>query len=159
MILMDKEYFMRAALDLAFKAQELGEVPVGAVIVRNDEIIGRGYNRSIIAMDPTAHAEVVALRDAAQNLGNYRLLDCTLFVTLEPCVMCIGALFHARIKRLVYAAADPKTGVCGSLLNLPAETRLNHHLEVIGGVLATEAGSLLRQFFISKRNSGKALLL
>ena len=153
------QYFLQAALDLALKAQALGEVPVGAVIVRNGEIIGRGYNRSISAMDPTAHAEVMALRDAAQNLGNYRLLDCMLFVTLEPCTMCIGALFHARIKRLVYAAADPKTGVCGSVLNLPAESGLNHHLEVSGGVLADEASSLLKQFFIIKRSSGKATLL
>ncbi|SDH31430.1 tRNA adenosine(34) deaminase TadA [Nitrosomonas sp. Nm132] len=156
---MNDEYFMRVALDLAFKAQELGEVPVGAVIVRKGEIIGRGYNRSIVAMDPTAHAEVTALRDAAQNLHNYRLLDCTLFVTLEPCTMCIGALFHARIKRLVYAAADPKTGVCGGVLNLPAETRLNHHLEVTGGVLAHEASGLLKQFFIRKRNPDKIVLL
>lgn len=156
---MNDEYFMQAALDLACVAQELGEVPVGAVIVREDEIVGRGYNRSISAMDPTAHAEVTALRDAAQNLRNYRLLDCTLFVTLEPCTMCIGALFHARIKRLVYAAVDPKTGVCGGVLNLPAETRLNHHLEVSGGVLAHEAGKLLRQFFVRKRDPGKIILL
>lgn len=151
------EYFMRAALDLAMKAQELGEVPVGAVVVREGEIIGRGFNRSIVAMDPTAHAEVTALRDAAQHVRNYRLLDCTLFVTLEPCTMCIGALFHARIKRLVYAASDAKTGVCGGVLNLPAETRLNHHLEVSGGVLAVEASILLRQFFIRKRHLGKTV--
>lgn len=156
---MNDEYFMRAALDLADVAQELGEVPVGAVVVRRGEILGRGYNRSISAMDPTAHAEVTALRDAAQNLRNYRLLDCTLFVTLEPCTMCIGALFHARIGRLVYAAADPKTGVCGGVLNLPAETRLNHHLEVCGGVLADEASKLLKQFFIRKRDLGKIALL
>lgn len=151
------EYFMRAALDLAMKAQELGEVPVGAVVVREGEIIGRGFNRSIVARDPTAHAEVTALRDAAQYLRNYRLLDCTLFVTLEPCTMCIGALFHARIKRLVYAASDAKTGVCGGVLNLPAETRLNHHLEVSGGVLSVEASILLRQFFIRKRHLGKTV--
>ena len=155
---MNDEDFMRAALDLARMAQELGEVPVGAVIARDGKIIGRGYNRSISAMDPTAHAEVSALRDAAQYVRNYRLPECTLFVTLEPCAMCIGALFHARIKRLVYAAADPKTGVCGSVLNLPAETRLNHHLEVSGGVLAQEAGALLKQFFIRKRHSGKNIL-
>lgn len=156
---MNDEYFMRAALDLALKAQELGEVPVGAVVVSKGEIIGRGHNRSIVARDPTAHAEVTALRDAAQNLHNYRLSDCILFVTLEPCAMCIGALFHARIKRLVYAAADPKTGVCGSVINLPAEARLNHHLEVTGGVLAHEAGRLLKQFFIRKRNPDKTVLL
>jgi tRNA(adenine34) deaminase len=156
---MNDEYFMRVALDLACMAQELGEVPVGAVIVCNGEIVGRGYNRSISALDPTAHAEVTALRDAAHNLRNYRLLDCTLFVTLEPCTMCIGALFHARIKRLVYAASDPKTGVCGGVLNLPAETRLNHHLEVCGGVLAHEASRLLTQFFIKKRDTSKAAFL
>lgn len=154
---MNDEDFMRIALDLAWQAQELGEVPVGAIIVKNGEIIGRGYNRSILAMDPTAHAEVMALRDAAKNSGNYRLSDCTLFVTLEPCAMCIGALFHARIKRLVYAATDPKTGVCGSVLNLPAETKLNHHLTVSGGVLAHEASQVLKQFFITKRNLSKAI--
>jgi tRNA(adenine34) deaminase len=144
-------YFMTAALELAQQAQAIGEVPVGAVITKEDAIIGRGYNRSIVATDPTAHAEVMALRDAAQYQGNYRLLDCTLYVTLEPCVMCIGALFHARIMRLVFAATDPKTGVCGSVINLPAETRLNHHLQVTGGILATEASLMLKQFFVQRR--------
>lgn len=144
---------MRAALELAQQAQAIGEVPVGAVVVKDNEIIGRGTNQSITTMDPTAHAEVMAMRDAAQNVGNYRLLDCTLYVTLEPCVMCIGALFHARIARLVYAATDPKTGVCGSVIDLPAETRLNHHMQVSGGVLAEEASTMLKQFFAARRKT------
>lgn len=144
---------MLAALELAQQAQAIGEVPVGAVVVNAGAIIGRGYNRSITTMDPTAHAEVMAMRDAAQNIGNYRLSDCTLYVTLEPCVMCIGALFHARIARLVYAAADPKTGVCGSVIDLPAETRLNHHMQVSGGVLAEEASTMLKQFFAARRKT------
>ncbi len=142
---------MYSAFELAQQAQAIGEVPVGAIIVKDSAIIGRGYNRSIVAADPTAHAEVMALRDASQNLNNYRLLDCTIYVTLEPCTMCIGALFHARIMRLVYAASDPKTGVCGSVIDLPAETRLNHHMQVTGGVLATEASTLLKQFFAERR--------
>ncbi len=142
---------MQAAFELARQAQVIGEVPVGSVVVKDGRIIGRGYNRSIADTDPTAHAEVMALRDAAHDLGNYRLLDCTLYVTLEPCIMCMGALFHARIKRLVYAAADPKTGACGSVINLSSETRLNHHMQVSGGVLAEEASALLRQFFAQRR--------
>ena len=143
--------FMRAALELARQAQAIGEVPVGAVVVREGIIVGRGYNCSITMMDSTAHAEVMAIRDAGQSEGNYRLLDCTLYVTLEPCVMCIGALFHARISRLVFAATDPKTGVCGSVINLPAEARLNHHMQVSGGVLAAQASALLKQFFAARR--------
>lgn len=142
---------MRIALALARQAQDDGEVPVGAVIVQNEVVVGRGYNRSIIATDPTAHAEVMAMRDAGNNLANYRLLDCTLYVTLEPCVMCIGAIFHARIKRLVYAAADPKTGACGSVIDLPSEIRLNHHMQVTAGVMASEASLLLKQFFAHRR--------
>lgn len=144
---------MRGALALAQQAQVMGEVPVGAVVVKDGVIIGRGYNRSITATDPTAHAEVMAMRDAARSMGNYRLLECTLYVTLEPCVMCIGALFHARISRLVYAASDPKTGVCGSVLDLPAEKRLNHHMQVSGGVLAEEASAMLKQFFAARRKT------
>jgi tRNA(adenine34) deaminase len=143
--------FMRSALELARQAQEAGEVPVGAVVVKDGTIIGRGYNRPISAADPTAHAEVMALRDAARHLGNYRLSDCTLYVTLEPCVMCVGAIFHARITRLVYGATDPKTGACGSVIDLPAEIRLNHHMQVTGSVLAEEGGSRLRQFFAERR--------
>lgn len=149
----EDEYFMRQALDLARVAGAAGEVPVGAVVVRNGLIAGHGHNSPITAMDPTAHAEIRALRDAAHKLGNYRLPGCTLYVTLEPCVMCIGSIFHARIGRLVYAADDPKTGACGSLLDLTADIRLNHHLVVSQGVLAEEASVLLKQFFATKRNT------
>lgn len=145
--------FMQAALALAQQAQACGEVPVGAVVVQRGVIVGRGHNRPISAADPTAHAEIMALRDAGNHLRNYRLLDCTLYVTLEPCVMCIGAMFHARIQRLVFAANDPKTGACGSVIDLPMENRLNHHLQVTAGVLAPEAGSLLKQFFAQRRKS------
>ena len=148
-------YFMQTALELAQQAQDQDEVPVGAVVVQNGNIIGRGYNRPISAADPTAHAEIMALRAAGNHLGNYRLLDCTLYVTLEPCTMCIGAIFHARIQRLVYAATDPKTGVCGSVIDLPAEVRLNHHLQVDSGILALEASALLKQFFAQRRKASE----
>lgn len=143
--------FMRAALDQARAAQAAGEVPVGAVIVKDGEIIGAGFNAPISRHDPSGHAEVIALRDAAAKLGNYRLPGCALYVTLEPCAMCVGAMFHARIARLVYGAADPKTGACGSVINLFAEPRLNHHASVTPGVLAEECGAPLRQFFAAKR--------
>jgi len=145
--------FMRAALELADQAGGAGEVPVGAVIVKAGVIIGRGYNCPISSADPTAHAEVLALRDAARYLRNYRLIDCTLYVTLEPCAMCVGAIFHARIARLVYGAREPKTGVCGSVIDLPAELRLNHHMRVTGNVLAEEAGERLKQFFAKRRKA------
>ncbi len=142
---------MRRALDLARQAASLGEVPVGAIVVRDGEIIGRGGNQPIGRHDPTAHAEVMALRDAAANVGNYRLPGSTLYVTLEPCLMCIGAIFHARVGRVVFGARDPKTGAAGSVLNLFDETRLNHHAEVLGGVLAEECGTLLSGFFAARR--------
>lgn len=145
------EFFMREALALAREAGTLGEVPVGAVVVLDGEIVGRGFNHPIGRHDPTAHAEVMALRDAAKNLGNYRLPGCELYVTLEPCVMCSGAIFHARIARVVYGAKDPKTGVAGSVLDLYAETRLNHHASIEGGVLAAECGQLLSAFFAARR--------
>ena len=145
--------FMRAALELAVQAEAAGEVPVGAVVVKNGAIIGRGYNCPISTADPTAHAEVMALRDAARSLGNYRLADCTLYVTLEPCAMCVGAIFHARIARLVYGAADPKTGACGSVIDLTAELRLNHHMQMKGGILAEEGGGKLKQFFEKRRKT------
>lgn len=148
-------YFMQVALELAQQAQACGEVPVGAVVVRRGVIVGRGFNRPISVADPTAHAEIIAMRDAANHMANYRLPDCMLYVTLEPCVMCIGAIFHARIQRLVYAATDPKTGACGSVMDLPAETRLNHHLLVDAGIMAPEAGALLKQFFAQRRNATK----
>ena len=144
---------MRAALELARKAESAGEVPVGAVVVRDGEIVGRGYNHPISAHDPTAHAEVAALRDAASHLGNYRLGGCDLYVTLEPCVMCAGAILHARIARVFYGAADPKTGACGSVTNPFSELRLNHHTSVAGGVLAAEAGALLQHFFAARRKN------
>ncbi|HTH94948.1 MAG TPA: tRNA adenosine(34) deaminase TadA [Rhodocyclaceae bacterium] len=146
------ETFMRVALELAMTAGSLGEVPVGAVVVKNGEIVGRGYNQPIGKHDPTAHAEVMALRDAAQTLNNYRLPGCTLYVTLEPCAMCSGAIMHARIGRVVFGAADPKTGVAGSVINLYAEDRLNHHATIEGGVLAAECGALLSSFFAARRN-------
>ncbi|MDP3087287.1 MAG: tRNA adenosine(34) deaminase TadA [Methylotenera sp.] len=148
--LMD-EVYMRLALELAQQAAQAGEVPVGAIIVKNGEIIGRGANAPIDTNDPTAHAEIVAIRDAAKHLGNYRLVDCTLYVTLEPCAMCTGAIQHARIARLVYGACDPKTGACGSVVNLMAETKLNHHTEITGGVIASECGLALSNFFSGRR--------
>lgn len=142
---------MREALALAREAGSLDEVPVGAVVVKDGEIVGRGFNQPIRRDDPTAHAEVMALRDAARRLGNYRLPGCELYVTLEPCVMCSGAIFHGRIARVVYGARDPKTGVAGSVFDLYAETRLNHHAVIEGGVLAEECGALLSAFFSARR--------
>ncbi|TCS71151.1 tRNA(adenine34) deaminase [Sulfuritortus calidifontis] len=144
---------MREALAQAQIAWQAGEVPVGAVVVKDGEIVGRGYNCPISTTDPTAHAEVRALRDAAGRLDNYRLSHCTLYVTLEPCMMCTGAMFHARVARIVYGANDPKTGVAGSVLNLYEEPRLNHHAEIVGGVLAEECGALLSTFFAERRQA------
>lgn len=145
------EDYMRLALDEAQQAWREGEVPVGAVVVKDGEVVGRGYNRPISSADPTAHAEIQALRDAARTLGNYRLVDCSLYVTLEPCAMCSGAILHARIARIVYGAADPKTGACGSVVDLFREDRLNHHTDVTPGVLAEECGGLLKAFFSERR--------
>jgi tRNA(adenine34) deaminase len=147
----DDEY-MRAALELAASAAAAGEVPVGAVVVREGRIIGRGYNRPITSRDPTAHAEIVALREAASAEGNYRLPGCDLYVTLEPCAMCVGAIVHARIARVVFGAPDPKTGACGSIVDLPAIARWNHHGVFTGGLLARECGDVLRQFFAQRRS-------
>lgn len=151
---MNDNEFMQIALTLAADAAAKGEVPVGAIVVKDGVIIGRGSNAPISQQDPSAHAEIQAMRDAAKHLGNYRLVDCTLYVTLEPCAMCSGAIHHARIAKLVFGASDPKTGACGSVINLMEEPRLNHHTEVTGGVLAQECGSLLSQFFASRRKSG-----
>ena len=142
---------MRKALQLAQRAQAEGEVPVGALVVLEEKVIGEGWNRPISASDPTAHAEVQAMRAAASVRRNYRLIGATLYVTLEPCAMCVGAMFHARIRRVVYGAADPKTGAAGSTVNLFEERRLNHHALVTGGVLAAECGALLSGFFASRR--------
>ena len=143
--------FMREALALAREAAALGEVPVGAVVVSQGRVIGRGFNAPISRHDPTGHAEILALRDAAMKLGNYRLPGCELYVTLEPCAMCVGAMLHARVARLVYGAADPKTGACGSVVNLFAEAKLNHHATATPGVMAEECAALLREFFAAKR--------
>ena len=143
--------FMLAALDQARNAQTAGEVPVGAVVVRDGEVIAAGFNAPISSHDPTAHAEIGALRAAGQRSGNYRLPDCELYVTLEPCAMCVGALLHARIARLIYGAPDPKTGACGSVIDLISEPRLNHHMSVTSGVMAEVCGALLREFFAAKR--------
>jgi tRNA(adenine34) deaminase len=145
--------FMRRALELGQRAGEAGEVPVGAVLVIDGAVVGEGHNRPISSCDPTAHAEVEALRAAAGRAGNYRLPGSVLYVTLEPCVMCAGALMHARVARVVFGASDPKTGACGSILDLFAETRLNHHTKVDGGVLAEECGELMRAFFSVRRAS------
>jgi tRNA(adenine34) deaminase len=147
----EDETFMREALAQAAHAAEAGEVPVGAVVVHDGRVIGRGFNAPISSRDPTAHAEVAALRDAASALGNYRLVDCTLYVTLEPCLMCAGAMMHARLARVVYGARDPKTGACGSVVDAFAERRLNHHTNVTGGVLAEECGAALTSFFAERR--------
>ncbi|MDE2140047.1 MAG: tRNA adenosine(34) deaminase TadA [Gammaproteobacteria bacterium] len=143
--------WMRAALELARKAQEAGEVPVGAVVVKDDTVIGRGWNHPISAHDPTAHAEIIAMREAAQALGNYRLTDTALYVTLEPCAMCAGAMVHARIKRLVFGAADPRAGAAGSVFDIVRAPALNHQLDIAGGVLAEECGAVLKQFFVGRR--------
>ena len=145
------DYFMRQALDQALNAQLSGEVPVGAVIVQGGQVIATGYNRPITTHDPTAHAEIVALRHAAQLVENYRLPGCTMYVTLEPCAMCAMALLHARFERVVFAATDPKTGAAGSVANLFADPRLNHHTSLCAGVLADPASALLRQFFADRR--------
>ena len=141
------------ALAQAAQAQQLGEVPVEAVLVdAQGELLATGFNRTIIDHDPTAHAEVVALRAGAKQVQNYRLPGASLYVTLEPCAMCLGAMMHARLARVVFGAADPKTGVCGSVLNLSLEKQLNHHTQVEGGILAQECGDTLRQFFKERRS-------
>ena len=148
---LDDRYFMREAISQAQAAECLGEVPVGAIVVKDGVIVGRGFNSPIGSHDPTAHAEIAALRDAARNLGNYRLPGCELFVTLEPCAMCAGAIMHARIARVIYGARDAKTGVHGSVVDLFAVERLNHHTQIEGGVLAEECSTLLSAFFAARR--------
>jgi tRNA(adenine34) deaminase len=148
--------FMRLALEQAQHAWDLGEVPVGAVVVKDGAVIAVGYNQPIGKHDPTAHAEIVALRAAAEALGNYRLPGCELYVTLEPCIMCSGAMMHARLARVVYGAADPKTGAGGSVINLFEHEQLNHHTEIAGGVMAEECGAMLRSFFAARRAAAAA---
>lgn len=142
---------MREAMALAQQAAERGEVPVGAVVVKDGQIIGRGSNAPIGMHDPSAHAEILAMRDAAKNIGNYRLVDCSLYATLEPCAMCAGAIQHARIGKLIFGAKDPKTGACGSVINLMAEDKLNHHTDINAGILESECGQLLSDFFKQRR--------
>jgi len=152
---MTDEDFMREALAQARLAWQAGEVPVGAIVVKDGEIVGRGFNQPISSHDPSAHAEIMALRDAAKNIGNYRLVDTTLYVTFEPCAMCAGAIFHARVKRVVFGAAEYKTGAAGSIVDLFAEPKLNFHAEILGGVLAEECGKLVSDFFTERRQQGR----
>jgi tRNA(adenine34) deaminase len=147
--------WMQRAFELAQKAEVLDEVPVGAVIVYENKIIGEGWNQPISSNDPTAHAEIMALRDAGNNIGNYRLPDTTIYVTLEPCAMCAGAIIHARISKLIYAVDDPKTGACGSVFNLLRSEELNHNVEIGKGVLEDECRSLIQTFFREKRVNSK----
>lgn len=150
------EYYMRRALELAKQGEALGEVPVGAVIVKDGEIVGEGFNQPISSHDPTAHAEVVALRDAASRIENYRLVDCTLYVTIEPCTMCAGSLIHARIKRLVFGATEPKSGVVGSNDNALLLPHFNHSIEIVSGVLADECSAAMSNFFATRRAARKS---
>lgn len=153
MMKMQDSIYMRQALDQAHNAWALGEVPVGAVLVKEGLIIATGFNQPIGTHDPTAHAEIMALRQAASILGNYRLPGCELYVTLEPCAMCAGAMMHARLARVVFGASDPKTGACGSIVNLFGQEQLNHHTEVIGGVLTDECSAMLKDFFAARREA------
>lgn len=147
---------MQKALAMAESAAEAGEVPVGAVVLdAAGQVVGRGYNHCIAGHDPTGHAEIVALRDAAQRMGNYRLPGLALYVTLEPCVMCMGAMLHARLARVVYGASDPKTGACGSVLDIPSFDQINHHTTVVGGVMATECATRLQAFFRERRRAAR----
>jgi tRNA(adenine34) deaminase len=147
--------WMRETLTLADAAEELGEVPVAALVVLDGRIVGRGYNRNIVDRDPSAHAEIVAMREAGRTVGNHRLVGATLYCTLEPCLMCAGAMVHARLARLVFAADDPKTGAIGSVFDVLADPRHNHQVEVVRGVMAVESGERLRAFFKSKRAQEK----
>jgi tRNA(adenine34) deaminase len=144
-------HYMRLALEQASLAENAGEVPIGAIIVFKDEIIGRGFNRNLLDHDPSAHAEMVALREAARTLRNHRLSGCEMFVTMEPCAMCAGALIHARISRLIYGASDPKAGAVGSVLEVLNHPKLNHQMAVTSGVLLEECSGIVRDFFRSRR--------
>jgi len=150
--------YMQQAISQAHNAWALGEVPVGAVVVKDGQVVATGFNQPIGTHDPTAHAEIMALRAAAEILGNYRLPGCELYVTLEPCVMCAGAMMHARLARVVFGAPDPKTGACGSVVNLFEQEKLNHHTEVTGGVMAEECGALLKEFFAERRRAAQRLM-
>lgn len=158
-VLARDRFFMGLALDAAERARQAGEVPVGAVVVRGDDVVATGFNHPIGGHDPSAHAEMVALRAAAQRLQNYRLPGCDLYVTLEPCPMCAGAIMHARIGRVIFGARDPKTGAAGSVVDLFAESRLNHHASVTAGVMEDECATRLRSFFAERRLAAKARVL
>ncbi|MFF2484250.1 tRNA adenosine(34) deaminase TadA [Paenibacillus sp. NPDC058071] len=151
----EDQAWMQQAIEEARKAELIGEVPIGAVVVKNGEIIGRGYNLRETKHDPTAHAEMVAIREACEHLGAWRLLDCTLYVTLEPCPMCAGAIVQSRVKRVVYGTEDPKAGCAGTLMNLLQEPRFNHETELTSGILRPECASLLTEFFRKLRNKNK----
>jgi tRNA(adenine34) deaminase len=155
MAAIDDARWMKVALAEATRAEQLGEVPVGAVVVRDDALLARGHNRNLLDYDPTAHAEIVALREAGRVAGNHRLLECDLYCTIEPCAMCAGAMVHARIRRLIYGAADPKAGAAGSVLDVLGDARLNHQVTIVPGVLAERCGELLQEFFRKKRASEK----
>lgn len=158
-VINDDEHWMRYAMTLALKAQDEGEVPVGAVLILDNQVIGEGWNRSIGHHDPTAHAEIMALRQGGDTIRNYRLLDATLYVTLEPCVMCAGAMIHSRIRRVVYGAADAKTGAAGSLLDILRHPGMNHQIDITAGVLAEACSEQLSRFFRFRRSQKKALRL
>jgi tRNA(adenine34) deaminase len=155
---MQDSIYMHQAISQAHNAWALGEVPVGAVVVKDGEIVATGFNQPIGTHDPTAHAEIMALRAAAEILGNYRLPGCELYVTLEPCAMCAGAMMHARLARVIFGAPDPKTGACGSVVNLFEQEKLNHHTQVTGGVMAEECGTLLKEFFAERRRAAQKLI-
>ncbi|MDX3774380.1 tRNA adenosine(34) deaminase TadA [Chromatiaceae bacterium AAb-1] len=154
---MTDQHWMQHAIQLAMKAEEQGEVPVGAVVVKDNQVLGEGWNQMISSHDPSAHAEMLAIRQAAAVTGNYRLADCTLYVTLEPCCMCAGAIVHSRIKRLVYGAGDYKTGAAGSIMNIVQHQRLNHQADITAGVLAEQCAEMLSAFFQRRRAEKKAL--
>lgn len=145
-------FWMQRAIELARQAEQHGEVPVGAVLIRDDTIIGEGYNSPICRHDPTAHAEIVALRDAAQRTGNYRLLNSTLYVTLEPCVMCVGALVHARVSKVIFGAHEPRTGAAGSVFDILQSPAHNHHVQVQGGLMQEECAAIMTGFFRKRRS-------
>lgn len=153
----EDQYFMQRAFELAQQAEQHDEIPVGAVVVLQGEIIGEGFNQSILLNDPSAHAEMIAIRQAGKHLNNYRLLECTLYVTLEPCPMCAGLLVHSRIKRLVYASPDLKTGAAGSTFNLVDNEQLNHQITVTDGIMKEQCSQLLSTFFKRRRNEKKQL--
>ncbi len=151
------KFWMQRALELATLAEQQGEVPIGAVVVKDDQIIGEGYNAPISQHDPSAHAEIQAIRNAARQLGNYRLLDCSLYVTIEPCVMCVGAIVHARLREVVYGAKEPKTGAVQSAFDLLSADQHNHRVQVRHGILETECANILKAFFQRRRDAIKSV--